>query len=347
MQPRRIYVRAPNWVGDLVMATAALARIRQGFAGAHIAGGVRPYLRSLLDGGTFFDEVIDAPRAASARGLWRQAADLRRRAFDLAIVLPNSLETGLVTLLAGIPRRLGYRQGRPGVMNLGLRAPSARRWLRRWGPRRAPEPMPDYYDRLLDVLGLPKTPLRTSLAITPEERRAAEDWLAARGVDAGEPLLALNAGASFGASKLWEPERFVAVARHFRERHRMQALFLAGPAEAEMVRGLAVAAGALAAVDPVLPVGMLKPLLGRAALLVTTDSGPRHVALAVGTPVVCLIGPNDRRYTDYALERQVILRKDLPCSPCHRKTCPLGHRNCMRLITTDEVIAAAEGRLRG
>ena len=345
MPPRRIFVRAPNWVGDLVMATAAFARIRAGFADAHVACGVRPYLRSLLDGSAFFDEVLDAPRAASPRALWRQARELRRHRFDLAIVLPNSPETALAPLLAGVPERLGYRQGRPGLLNLGLRAPSARRWWRRWGPRRVPEPMPEYWDRLLDVLSLPKMPLVTSLAITPAERDAGDAWLRARGVGSGERLLALNAGASFGASKLWEPDRFVAVARHFGARG-MRPLFLSGPGEVEMVRALAAESDALAAIDPVLPVGMLKPLLARAALLVTTDSGPRHVALALGVPVVCMVGPNDRRYTDYALDRQVVLRKDLPCSPCHRKVCPLGHRNCMRWITVEEVVAAVEELLR-
>jgi heptosyltransferase-2 len=342
VQARRIFVRAPNWVGDLVMATAAFGRMRRAYPTAEIVAGMRPYLRSLLAGTAFFDEIVDVPKARGPRDLWRQAAALRKRRFDLAVVLPNSIETGVIPLLAGIPYRVGYRQGRPGLMNLGLRAPRGRPWWRRHGARRVPKPMPEYYDELLDELGIPPAPRRVSLVVTEAERAAAAEWLGARGVAPGEPLVALNPGASFGASKLWEPDRFAAVARHFQERRGLRALLLAGPAEVEAVRAMAAASGALAAIDPVLPVGMLKPLLERAAVLITTDSGPRHIGVALGVPVVCLMGPNDRRYTDYQLERQRVIRKDLECSPCQRKVCPLGHRRCMTDIGVAEVIEAAQ-----
>lgn len=345
MLPQRIFLRAPNWVGDLVMATASFARVRRAWPSAEIIGGIRPYLRSLLAGSGWFDGLIETPPAGGVTGLVRQAADLRRGRFDLAVVLPNSLETALVPWLAGIPRRVGYRQGRPLLLTDGLRARPGRRppW-RRHGPRRVPEPMPQYYSALLDVLGLPAIDPHPQLTVTAEERAAFDVWLTERGVTADEPLVVLNAGASYGASKLWEPDRFAEVARRF-QTDGARALLMAGPSEVAMVREIAAHSGALAMIDPVQPLGMLKPVMERASLCITTDSGPRHVAVAFDVPVVCLMGPTDRRYTDYCLERSIVLRKELDCSPCHRKVCPLGHRNCMRLIEVDEVVAAGRDLL--
>jgi heptosyltransferase-2 len=81
--------------------------------------------------------------------------------------------------------------------------------------------------------------------------------------------------------------------------------------------------------------------------MITGDTGPRHVAVAFDRPVVCLIGPTDPTYTNYCLDGQALLRKDLPCSPCQRKVCPLGHHRCMRDIEVEEVLAAAERLLAG
>jgi heptosyltransferase-2 len=337
----RIYVRAPNWVGDLVMASAAFVRIRAAFPSAEIVCGLRPYLRPLLSGSTWFDRYLDMPRAAGLRGLWRQVRAVRDGRFDLAIVLPNSFETGLVPCLARVPVRLGYRQGRPGLMTVGLRVKSNRRLFRRHGPRRLPVPMPDYYRELLDLLQLPPGPERPVLQVREEDREWIRRWLEEHGIDPQAPLVLLNPGASFGASKLWLPERFAAVAKHYRQEG-MAPVVLSGPAEVELAARIAEQAEVAVANDPVIPLDRLRALVARAKLMITTDTGPRHIAVALGVPVVCVMGPTDPRYTNYALEQQVIIQKQLPCVPCHRKTCPLEHHDCMRNIAAREVVAAGE-----
>lgn len=339
----RIWVRAPNWLGDFVMATAAFARIRAAFPAAHITVGLRPYLRPLLGGTALFDAVVDTPKAKGLGDLRRQVRELRERRCDLAIVLPNSPAAALGPFLAGIPKRLGYRQGRPLLVNLGPRAQVRRRWYqRRSGPRRWPVPMPQYYDELLDTLGLPPGDQHPRLAVSPAEDAWVTDHLRSLGIGPDEPFLMLVVGANFGASKLWLPERFAAVARHFQAQRGMRALVLVGPSEVELGERIAAEGNAIALSRPVLPLDKLKALVRRGALMVTGDTGPRHLAVAFDRPVVCLIGPNDPNYTRYCLEHQVVIRKDLPCSPCQRKICPLGHNNCMRDITVAEVIAAGE-----
>ena len=340
---RHIWVRTPNWLGDFVMATSAFARVRQAFPAARITAGMRPYLRPLLTGSDFFDDIVDTPRAKGIGDLFRQVRTLRERRFDLAIVMPNSLATGLGPFLAGVPLRLGYRQGRPLLMNLGKRATMRRRWFqKRVGPSRQPVPMPIYYRDLLDVVGLPPVDLHPRLAVTPEEAAWVEAHLRSLGIAPGTPLLLLVVGANFGASKLWMPERFAAVARHFQERHGMRALVLVGPSEVELGERIAAEGSAICLSKPVLPLDKLKALVRRGALMITGDTGPRHIAVAFDRPIVCLFGPTDLEYTRYCLDRTEIVRKDLECSPCQRKVCPLGHHRCMRDIVVEEVTAAGE-----
>jgi len=343
--PRRIFIRGPNWVGDLVMATPALARVRAGFPQAHITVGVRPYLAALLSGSPFFDELLAQPKLKSLRELRQQAKVLRQHAFDLAIVLPNSLQTGLLVRLAGIPRRLGYRQGRPFTMTEGLRAERSRGLFVRHGPRRVPVPMPRYYADLLDLLDLPPVAERPQLHVSAGEDAFIDRWLRERCVPREAAIALVNPGASFGASKLWLSDRFAAVARYLRDSRGMFPIVLAGPAEVELVRQIARDADVVDTTDPVLSLAHLKALVRRARLMITTDTGPRHIAVAFGVPVVCVMGPTDRRYTDYCLDETIIVRRDLECSPCHRKECPLGHHDCMRGIEVEEVVAAADALL--
>lgn len=341
---RRVFVRAPNWVGDLVMATASFARLRAAFPAARLIGAMRPHLRPLLSGTRLFDEILDAPRAGGLRGLLEQVRQVKAGSFDLAVVLPNSLETGLVPFLAGVPWRLGYRQGRPGLMNLGLKAEPGRKpvWRRR-GPRRIPVPMPRYYAELLDLLGIPPGGERPVLAVTGDEARYVQQWLERKGVRAGQPLVLLTAGASYGSSKLWLPERFAAVARHFRAEHGAAVLVLVGPGEVELGERIAAEGSAICCSDPVFTLDHLKALIARGDLLITGDTGPRHLAVAFDKPIVCLIGPTDPRYTSYCLDKTVLIRREeLECLACQRKVCPLGHHRCMRDITVEQVVEAGE-----
>lgn len=347
-QVRRIWVRAPNWLGDFVMATATFARIRAACPHAHVTVGMRGYLRPLLTGADWFDAVVETPRPAGLRAFWREVRAMRAQRFDLAIVLPNSLAAGLVPFCAGVPWRLGYQQGRPFLMNLGRTAPAARRWWQpRRGPRRVVTPMPEYYRDLLDVLELPARGLHPELAIPPADDAWVGEHLHSLGIAPHTPLVLLVVGANFGASKLWPPERFAAVAKALQERRGMKALVLVGPAEVELGERIAAEGNAICLSKPVLPLDKLKALVARAALMITGDTGPRHLAVAFDRPIVCLIGPTDPTYTNYCLERTVLLRRDLPCSPCQRKVCPLGHHRCMRDIAVDDVLAAAERLLAG
>jgi heptosyltransferase-2 len=165
-----------------------------------------------------------------------------------------------------------------------------------------------------------------------------------QGVGADEPLLAMCVGAAFGPSKLWPAEYFAKVADEMTRRHGARVVVLCAPGEEEV--GAEVRKHAkLPLIDTglaPLTVDVLKALIARARVLLTNDTGPRHIAASFLVPVVCVMGPTDPTYTDTDLETQVVVREPgIECSPCHLKVCPIDHR-CMVRITPERVLVEVE-----
>jgi heptosyltransferase-2 len=192
------------------------------------------------------------------------------------------------------------------------------------------------------------------LATTPAGEAAAAAALSSGGWRSGSPLLGLGVGSSFGPSKLWTSAAFAEVGNAFLGKGWEVAL-LHGPGEEGIAREVAGGLARPPVVPPDRPLGIaaLKSVCRRLTLCVTTDTGPRHVAVAFGVPVVVVMGPTDPRYTECNLSRTVVLREEVDCAPyrwpCHEKACPLEgarHHRCMARIPAARAIAAAEGLLR-
>lgn len=339
LDPRAIVVRLPNWLGDAIMATVALRALRGRFPDATITVLGRPLHERLLRGLTTYDAFIPLDSKKGLRSLVRQGRALRAHAFDLGVLLPNSLSSALIFAVARIPERVGYALNkRSWLLTRKLRPEMA-------GHRRVPTPMTDYYGKLLEVIGVPMRPRRPELAVLPDEEAALDAFLRESPLPPGDgPLVLLNPGASFGTSKLWTAEGFAAVGDRLHASRGARIVVLAGPGE----EALAAAIGArmsvphLAMGDRFLPLGALKALVARCDAMVTTDAGPRHVAVAFDRPVVVLFGSTDPRYTNANLDRSVLIRReDVPCSPCHLKVCPIDHR-CMTWIPPGDVVAGVE-----
>jgi heptosyltransferase-2 len=332
----RLFLRAPNWVGDVVMATPTLAALRARYPRARITVGVRPYLRGVLRGlEELYDEILPCPKPKGLRAFLAEAAAWRVRGFDAALLLPSSLEVVLLAACAGIPRRSAYARGGSALLlTSSLRPPSFR-------GRRIPRPSGQTFADLAGLLDVPVHDERPSLRFDEETRRA---WNArALELDLARPYAALNPGASYGSSKFWSVAGFARTAELLRERFGLQALVTVGPGEEPLARGIAEQARVpvAIAVEPVLDLHALKPAIAGAALLVTTDTGTRHYGTAFGVPTVVLMGPTDPRFTLDHLEHQRVLRRELPCAPCHAKSCPLQHHACMQELTPEMVLDAA------
>lgn len=339
----RILVRAPNWLGDVVMATPLLRTVRETWPRARISLLVQGGGAAVLEGLPHFDDVVlfrKKDAHAGVRGMLRLAGELRARRFDLAICCPNSFSSALALRLAGIPRRVGWSYGGRGFLLTDRLAPEMR------GHRRVPRPMPQYYLDLARHLGCEVLSEHTDLATSPAGEEEADRFLAERGVPAGARLVGLNVGASFGPSKLWTARGFADVAAGLRVSRGFRPVVLCGPGEETLGREVedAVGGDVVRTSDSKLSIAGLKAVVRRLALLVTTDTGPRHFALAFDVPCVCVMGSTDPRMTDQPATRSEVVRLDPPlaCMPCHEKVCPLVHHRCLDDLAPAQVLAACD-----
>lgn len=339
---RNILVRAPNWVGDLVMATASLNDLRKSFPDARISILLRPSRKAVLAGARYYDELI-SESGRSLPSILGTAREVKARGFDLALIYPNSLRTALIPLLAGIPERIGYGGvGRRFLLTRSIEEPSWRRPLWKPGPRRFPLPMAKRYSALVEAAGGEPGDGRPVLAVSPECEARAEAMRRELGIAPGERLLGINPGASYGSSKLWPAERFARVGDLLSRKLGWRAIIFVGPGEEAIGERIAdlMEEPAISTSKAPLDLDTLKPFIRDLGLLVTTDTGTRHYAVAFRVPVAVIMGPTHPGFTAANLDETEVLRRDVDCGPCHLKVCPTDHR-CMTLIEPEEVAERA------
>jgi heptosyltransferase-2 len=330
--PAAILVRLPNWVGDVVMATPVLGALRAAHPGAEIVVEGRPHLAGLVQGLAGVGGFL--PAAAGVRARTRA---LRARRFDWAVLLPDSVRAALAPALARIPVRAGYARDplRRALLTHALPPP-------REDGRRLPISMVERYLRITRRLGCPDAGARPRLAVDAAAQGAIAKRLAEAGLAPDARRLVVTPGASFGASKLWPPAHFAAACDAIAARHGLAVVLAPGPGEEPIAREIAAAMHerALVVEGPVGSLAELVALIAGAALHLGNDTGPRHVAVAFDVPTIVLIGPTDSRHTAHFLERQRVLREEVPCSPCGLKVCPIDGR-CMTRIAPERAVAAA------
>jgi heptosyltransferase-2 len=335
--PGRILVRVPTWVGDAVMATPVFRALRAAHPAAEIVLEGRPVLEELLRGLASFDRWLPDP-SAGARGVLARARRLRRERCDWAVLLPDSPRAALGPFLARVPRRVGYSRDplRRVLLTDSLDPP-------RRGGRRMPVPMTERYLRITRSLGVEDRGTHLELAVDPGACERVEARLRGLDVAAGERIAAVTPGAGFGSSKLWPAEHFAAACDGLATRLGLRPVLAPGPGEGEIAARIQAASrgGAVVRLDPS-GLADLVALVERSALVLTNDTGPRHIAVARGRPVVVMMGPTDPEITAQHLERQRVLREPVACSPCQLKTCPIDHRCLTRLLPERAVAAAAE-----
>jgi heptosyltransferase-2 len=336
-EPRRILVRLPNWVGDVAMATPALRALRRAHPRAEIVVEGRGHLAGLLRGQPSIDRFLPAPTRGLAALLSHVRAIARER-FDWAVLLPDSPRTAIPVWMARIPVRAGYARDplRRALLTVPVAVPADE------AGRRVPLSMIERYLRLSRALGCADAGQELELAVDEAARDAMASRLAREGGAAGARYAVVTPGASFGASKLWPALHFAEACDRLERELGLRCVLAPGPGEEPVARAIAQAAKGrpICLADPVTTLAELSALVAGAALVLTNDTGPRHLAVAFDVPVVTVMGPTDPRHTAHLLERQRVLREDVPCSPCHEKVCPIDHR-CMTRLSPSRVIDAA------
>ncbi len=371
--PGRILVRVPNWIGDCVMALPALRALRHRHPGARIGILTRGWTARLFAGRELADEVMVLPDTwvtphlgprLRAAALLPLARSLRERAFDVAVLLQQGFDAALLLYLAGIPVRVGYAvRGRGPLLTQGVPwrpvQPGMRLHplLRRLWPREAPQGSRHQAYRYLQLLwrsGLvpPNEPQGdlwegARLPTAAVDAAAAHALLRAAGIGAKETFLLIDPGTQEETARNWLPERYAAVADGLAGRLGLRTLILGwGPdgVLAEEVRGAMRTEGVVLSGEADL--GRTLGLIARCRLLLAADSGPMHLAAALGVPQVALFGSTDPAHTGPLSEVATPLFRPAPCSPCYRQRCPLDRR-CWHNLGVDEVLEAATDRLEG
>jgi lipopolysaccharide heptosyltransferase II len=332
---QRILVRAVNWVGDAVMTTPAIGAIRENFPQAEITLLANPLVSQLFSPHPWIDRVITFDRNGAHKGIagrFRLAAQLRKQAFDEAIILPNSFDSALIPWLAGIPIRLGKSSDGRGLLLTGRYQPDARTPICH---------EVEYYLGLVNHFGITGQAAVPYLSITPAEKGEAAALLAEHGIQADDFVLGINPGAAFGSAKRWYPDRFADVAQQLSRLKKAKIVIFGGPGETGIAAEIEMQLGGVCLnLAGTTSVRGLMALIRNCNLFVTNDSGPMHIAAAFGVPLVAIFGSSDYFTTSPYTDRAVIVRKDIECAPCKLRECPTDHR-CMNAVTADDVVIAA------
>lgn len=332
---RKILIRSVNWIGDAVMTTPAISVIREQFPHAEITLLANKMVSQLFLHHPGIDAVITFDRQGKHHGVagrLRLAAELRRHAFDLAVILPNSFDSALVPWLARIPERIGKcSDGR--TLLLSGRYDAAKNGT--------VSHEVEYYLNLMQHFGITgsRTPLH--LSVTGEEENRAAALLAEHGIQPGNFLIGINPGASYGSAKRWYPDRFARVARRLAEKWPAKVIIFGGPGELSIAADIESRLdGAALNVAGKTSVRELMALIKRCNFFITNDSGPMHIAAAFDVPLVAIFGSTDHTGTSPYNNTSVVVRSDVECAPCKLRECPTDHR-CMTSVTEESVVDAA------
>ncbi|MEZ5980522.1 MAG: glycosyltransferase family 9 protein [Planctomycetota bacterium] len=324
-----LVVRAPNWVGDLVMATPVLAAAVADPRFERVTIVLRKHLRPVLEDGPL------EPHLAVVEGNEREL--LAGLGADVALLLTNSFGAALRARRAGVPIRIGASLSRRGLLLTHRLVPPTRLG------RRVPVPTAHLLRDVAGLAGVLAPDLHPRLWFSDERARRARGVVRALGVG-DEPLVVCCPGAAFGAAKMWPPERFAQALDRLHDELGSTAFLTGAPSEKAVVDAVAAACRRPTVVAPEeeRDLANLKVWVHDAALLLVGDSGPRWYAAAFDTPCVSVIGPNFEELTASSLEHcRVVRAPGLDCAPCLERVCPLAHHRCMRDLGADAVVEAA------
>ncbi len=320
------------------MATPTLRAFRQRFSNHDITFLAPAFTRDILSPCQFCDNwLIYENNRKTIRAL-------KAESFDTAILLKNSFSSALAIRLAGIGRRIGYaRDGRSFLLTDKIRP------LRTNGGIFQPAPMIEYYLKIAEYLEAPVENKKTELSISEECTQSLKQKLTSLNNMTG-PLIILVPGGAFGPSKLWPVQRYAKLADMLYEKYNATVVLSIAPVQAEIQIAEQICAAAKSDVLHVgrsgLSGGQLKALFSLADLVITNDTGPRHIAIALNKNTISLFGPNNPQWTQTAHDKEIQIVGKGPCVPCDKPTCRQSQHLCMESITVDDVFRAAESFLK-
>lgn len=328
--PRNILVRMPNWIGDAVMAMPVLHDLKSQWKDASLTVLCRSNMREIFESSPYVDKTLSFP--SSSRFLYFPFGNelfrfVRGSRYDLGILLTNSFSSAYFFCLSGVKNRVGFRGN---FRNAFLDKPVS------FPPDKEKMHLVSVYKELLKKIGVSISPTLPELHVENSEREKAERILEENGWEKSKTLVGINPGAAYGSAKCWLPERFKALTKKILENPHIHVVYFGDkkgkPLVDEICKDISSRAINLAAQTSV---SELAALIERCSLFLSNDSGPMHLASAIGTPLIALFGSTNEVKTG-PCSQGIVIHKHVDCSPCYERVCPKDFR-CMKNISVSEV----------
>jgi len=341
-QYKRILIVRTDRLGDVLLSTPVIKALRQQFPQCYISMMVSPYTKDVLEGNPDLDEVITFDKDAKNKGWWatlKFAGFLRKNKFDLAIVLHPTSRMHLLIFLAGIPKRLGYDRKLKSLLTDRIKHDKQR------GQKHESE----YVLDLVRYLGIKPQDVSLYMPIRPESEKWVEALFKEEGIKDSDKILAIHATASCD-SRIWPAERFAEVADRLVQKYGFKVCIVSGPKDfqkvEDVVKNMQTKAVNLTGKTSI---SQLASLLRRCQLFISTDSGPMHVASALGVPVITIFGRSQAGLSPQRWgplgEKNRVLYKTVGCTICLAHNCQKGFA-CLKATTVEDVLLAAESILK-
>ena len=337
-KPKRVLIVRLDRLGDVLLSTPVIKAVREVVPDGYIAFMVRRYAKEILEGNPDLDEVIVYDKEGREKNLPRNLkfiASLRRKKFDIALILHPTTRTHLIVSAAGIPDRVGYNK------KMGFLLTKRIADTKHYGLKHET----DYVLDILRHTGLEPKDKTLYMPVNIRSERRMEDILKENGMSGGSVCVAINPGASC-ASKRWKAEKFAEVGNALIEKYGVKVVVLSGEADKELGDKVSALLNEKCLnLSGKTSVADIASVLRRVKLFISNDSGPVHISCAVGTPVVAIFGRSDRGLSPKRWgptgKRDVVLHKDVGCDECLAHNCKLGFK-CLEAVTVDSVLAAAK-----
>ena len=341
--PKNIIVRMPNWLGDFIMAIPILTDLRHHWPETKITAMCQGLLGTIIQEDKNIDSFLPFKKSKGLNGLLNKKTNqetlsfLKEKKFDLGILLTNSFSSAYLFWKGNVQHRIGYAtHGRSLLLNYPIP----------FSTKRENQHLVITYKNLLEPLGIPLSNTAPHLYLTKEELNWGQEKLASYGIAPSDLLIGINPGAAYGSAKCWPPERFQDLSNRLLKEQKRKILFFGDGTGASLIQHICanLPKERVINLSGQTTLRELMVLIQKCDLFLTNDSGPMHVASALGVPLIALFGStSDRTTGPYGGGK--IIHKRVPCSPCYRRECPIDFR-CMKKIEVQEVYDEIEKTLR-
>lgn len=334
---KKILIVRMDRIGDVVLSTPAIKSVRDAYPDSHITVLVRPYARDIVEENPYINEVLTYDKHRSEKNLWgniKFILNLRKKKFDLAIILHPKNSAHLLSFLAGIPKRVGYDK------KLGTLLTTKIPHTKQFGLKHEI----DYTLDVLRYIGIKPNDRSLYVPLNKSSEEKIADIFNKNGISEDDVVVTIHPGASC-RSRRWNLKRFTKVADALANKYGVKIVIIAGPEDKifgdEVAQRMTVKPLNLSAKTAV---SDLISILKRSKLFISNDSGPVHIACAVGTPTISIFGRNDRGLSPMRWgpvgRHDVALHKDVGCEVCLAHNCKRGFK-CLDAISVEEVLEAA------